>query len=309
MAKPTEPNISIPQGFANEGQKTDFLEEKIQKGFDPVDPDVLAGDNLNKFIDDTYKGLNYTIDSVNDLYKGAVLYDVRENYSSTSIVFNIEDDGIFIYKSLTDDNLGNPLSDETKWKKVDLGDGGSGTGGGFSLFDVVEKDHILSFEESMGFGLLGTYVYKEPVAGSRYGYPDFYNRCVEEFEAAVTQAAYAPNVHNKGCFIDSNSVVSGFSLRNFVQPTSGFYPNYYEGQPFEMGVKLNATALSGIQTFVGSGDGVDFCGILMQFSDNKLRIGATNNGTSWNIVNLPAGTNTYSIDTDYWFKFEYTGTK
>ena len=46
MAKPTEPNISIPQGFANEGQKTDFLEEKIQKGFDPVDPDVLAGDNL-----------------------------------------------------------------------------------------------------------------------------------------------------------------------------------------------------------------------------------------------------------------------
>ncbi|HIU92275.1 MAG TPA: hypothetical protein IAD26_03970 [Candidatus Limenecus avicola] len=182
-------------------------------------------------------------------------------------------------------------------------------GSGFSLFDVVEKDHILSFEESMGFGLLGTYVYKEPVAGSRYGYPDFYNRCVEEFEAAVTQAAYAPNVHNKGCFIDSNSVVSGFSLRNFVQPTSGFYPNYYEGQPFEMGVKLNATALSGIQTFVGSGDGVDFCGILMQFSDNKLRIGATNNGTSWNIVNLPAGTNTYSIDTDYWFKFEYTGTK
>lgn len=186
MAKPTEPNISIPQGFANEGQKTDFLEEKIQKGFDPVDPDVLAGDNLNKFIDDTYKGLNYTIDSVNDLYKGAVLYDVRENYSSTSIVFNIEDDGIFIYKSLTDDNLGNPLSDETKWKKVDLG-GGSGTGGGFSLFDVVEKDHILSFEESMGFGLLGTYVYKEPVAGSRYGYPDFYNECVAQKEAGTEE--------------------------------------------------------------------------------------------------------------------------
>lgn len=216
-----------------------------------------------------------------------------------------------LYQSLTNNNIGNnPSNDETNWKKIDLGGGGGGgTGSGFSLFDVVEKDHILSFEESMGFGLLGTYVYKEPVAGSRYGYPDFYNRCVEEFEAAVTQAAYAPNVHNKGCFIDSNSVVSGFSLRNFVQPTSGFYPNYYEGQPFEMGVKLNATALSGIQTFVGSGDGVDFCGILMQFSDNKLRIGATNNGTSWNIVNLPAGTNTYSIDTDYWFKFEYTGTK
>lgn len=217
MAKPTEPNISIPQGFANEGQKTDFLEEKIQKGFDPVDPDVLAGDNLNKFIDDTYKGLNYTIDSVNDLYKGAVLYDVRENYSSTSIVFNIEDDGIFIYKSLTDDNLGNPLSDETKWKKVDLGDGGSGTGGGFSLFDVVEKDHILSFEESMGFGLLGTYVYKEPVTGSRYGYPDFYNECVaQKSTEGNTLLALKNNVEVVGSPLVNNGVLSGFSTSNYA---------------------------------------------------------------------------------------------
>nr|DAJ37015.1 MAG TPA: hypothetical protein [Caudoviricetes sp.] len=216
MAKPTEPNISIPQGFANEGQKTDFLEEKIQKGFDPVDPDVLAGDNLNKFIDDTYKGLNYTIDSVNDLYKGAVLYDVRENYSSTSIVFNIEDDGIFIYKSLTDDNLGNPLSDETKWKKVDLG-GGSGTGGGFSLFDVVEKDHILSFEESMGFGLLGTYVYKEPVAGSRYGYPDFYNECVaQKSTEGNTLLALKNNVEIVGSPVVNNGVLSGFSTSSYA---------------------------------------------------------------------------------------------
>lgn len=61
MAKPIKPNIQIPQAFAINGDKTDFLEEKIQNGFDPVDPDVLAGDNLNKFIDDTYKGLNYSI--------------------------------------------------------------------------------------------------------------------------------------------------------------------------------------------------------------------------------------------------------
>lgn len=91
-----------------------------------------------------------------------------------------------LYESLTNSNLGNPLSDETKWKKVDLG-GGSGTGGGFSLFDVVEKDHILSFEESMGFGLLGTYVYKEPVTGSRYGYSDFYNECVAQKEAGTEE--------------------------------------------------------------------------------------------------------------------------
>ncbi len=122
MTKPTNPNINFPEAFAVDGQKTDFLSEQIQTGFDPVDPDVLAGDNLNKFIDDTYKGLHYSMDGVNDLYKGAVLYDETETYSNKSIVFNIDENGeAAIYQSLINDNSGNALTDETKWKKVDLG--------------------------------------------------------------------------------------------------------------------------------------------------------------------------------------------
>ena len=121
MAKPTNPNINFPQAFAIDGQKTDFLEEKIQDGFDPIDPDVLAGDNLNKFIDDTYKGLHYAMDGVNDLYKGAVLYSSTETYNSTSIVFSISEDRITLYRSLADNNLGNPLTDETKWKIAAFG--------------------------------------------------------------------------------------------------------------------------------------------------------------------------------------------
>lgn len=237
MAKPTEPNISIPQGFANEGQKTDFLEEKIQKGFDPVDPDVLAGDNLNKFIDDTYKGLNYTIDSVNDLYKGAVLYDVRENYSSTSIVFNIEDDGIFIYKSLTDNNLGNPLTDIEKWQAVDLGNSSS-SGSGLSMFDLVVKDHILSYEESKGLALQGSYVYKDAVPGSRYGYPDFYNRCVEEFEdGGNTLLSIKNNVSLVGAPVVDNGVISGFSTSNYA--TALTFPTD-EDFVFEFKIKTGA---------------------------------------------------------------------
>ena len=68
MDKPTKPNISIPESFANNGTKTDFSETKIENGFERFTPEVLAGDNLNKFIDDTYKGLNYSIktsDAVN----------------------------------------------------------------------------------------------------------------------------------------------------------------------------------------------------------------------------------------------------
>lgn len=304
MAKPTEPNISIPQGFANEGQKTDFLEEKIQKGFDPVDPDVLAGDNLNKFIDDTYKGLNYTIDSVNDLYKGAVLYDVRENYSSTSIVFNIEDDGIFIYKSLTDDNLGNPLSDETKWKKVDLGDGGSGTGGGFSLFDVVEKDHILSFEESMGFGLLGTYVYKEPVAGSRYGYPDFYNECVaQKSTEGNTLLALKNNVEVVGSPVVNNGVLSGFSTSSYA--TTLTFPTD-EDFDFQFKIKTGAD-ISGEQEIfacpTASGPAYKYY-CLLNLNSNNLWIGFNGGEGVW-----PYGFATPAQpETDYIVKVVYSKT-
>lgn len=309
MAKPTEPNISIPQGFANEGQKTDFLEEKIQKGFDPVDPDVLAGDNLNKFIDDTYKGLNYTIDSVNDLYKGAVLYDVRENYSSTSIVFNIEDDGIFIYKSLTDDNLGNPLSDETKWKKVDLG-GGGGTGGGFSLFDVVEKDHILSFEESMGFGLLGTYVYKEPVAGSRYGYPDFYNECVaQKSTEGNTLLALKNNVEVVGSPVVNNGVLSGFSTSNYVKLPQIFNPG---SSTWEIVIPFSVDNFDTEQSiFMSCIEGSNtnrYLLLAVEPNTGEIRCYYNYEQTNWQTTGSFGAENTISAGKKYWVKVEYDGT-
>ena len=90
-------------------------------------------------------------------------------------------------------------------------------GSGFSLFDVVEKDHILSFEESMGFGLLGTYVYKEPVAGSRYGYPDFYNECVaQKSTEGNTLLALKNNVEVVGSPVVYNGVLSEFSTSSYA---------------------------------------------------------------------------------------------
>ncbi|MGN0031160.1 MAG: hypothetical protein ACI37Q_04310 [Candidatus Gastranaerophilaceae bacterium] len=76
MNKPTKPNIVIPESFAENGIKTDFDNEKLTNGFDRLQPDVLAGDNLNKFIDDTYKGLNYGIaaaDAINLIQEGETL--------------------------------------------------------------------------------------------------------------------------------------------------------------------------------------------------------------------------------------------
>ena len=57
---------------------------------------------------------------------------------------------------------------------------------GFNMFDTVIKDHILTYEESQGLALQGTYVYKSAIAGERYGYADFYNKCLEEYNDVNT---------------------------------------------------------------------------------------------------------------------------
>ncbi len=125
MTRLTNPNLSIPNSFATNGQKTDFTEEKIQNGFNPIDPDVLAGDNLNKFIDDTYKGLTYSIGSIGDLYSSAIWYDSSQTYSIDSLVFGRVDGEIGLYTSLQDNNLNNALTNENYWSKTPLGGGGN----------------------------------------------------------------------------------------------------------------------------------------------------------------------------------------
>lgn len=64
---------------------------------------------------------------------------------------------------------------------IEKGVGGSG----FNLFDTKISDHVLEGEAAEGWALQGTYVYKEAIASSRYGYPDFYNKVLEEYNEAT----------------------------------------------------------------------------------------------------------------------------
>ncbi len=71
----------------------------------------------------------------------------------------------------------------------------------FQLFDTKLTDKVLSYEESQGWALQGTYVYKEALVGSRYGYPDFYNKCLEEYNEATnteTVNGVTVKVHSNG---------------------------------------------------------------------------------------------------------------
>lgn len=122
MDKPTNPNVIVPAQFAVDGAKTDFSNEKLQNGFDNIAPDILAGDNLNKFIDDTYKSINYSNAGVADLYRSAVIYDNNETYGVNSLIFNVDGNGnTTFYRSLVANNTGNPLNDTNYWQQIQLG--------------------------------------------------------------------------------------------------------------------------------------------------------------------------------------------
>ena len=211
-----------------------------------------------------------------------------------------------LYQSLTNNNIGNnPSNDETNWKKIDLGGGGGGdTGSGFSLFDVVEKDHILSFEESMGFGLLGTYVYKEPVAGSRYGYPDFYNECVaQKSTEGNTLLALKNNVEVVGSPLVNNGVVSGFSTSSYA--TTLTFPTD-EDFDFQFKIKTGAD-ISGEQEIfacpTASGPSqYYFC--LVNLESNNLNV-IFNGGLG--VWQYPFGTSAQP-ETDYIVKVVYSKT-
>lgn len=88
-------------------------------------------------------------------------------------------DGI-VYISNTNQNLNNnPVNDRVNWRIFENG------GRSHNLFDIVIKDHVLSYEDTLGFTIQGGWAYKEAEAGVHYGYPDFYAKCIAEKEAGT----------------------------------------------------------------------------------------------------------------------------
>lgn len=127
-------------------------------------------------------GTPVNADNMNHIEEGIAACDLRKyNYSETynkgEWATAIIDDKKNIYQSLTDDNIGNPVTDTNFWQKVELG---SNSGASLPMFTPVIMDHLLTYEEFKGFALQGTYVYSTAIAGERYGYPDFIKRCIDE---------------------------------------------------------------------------------------------------------------------------------
>ena len=147
------------------------------------------------------------------------------------------------------------------------------TNSSYKLFDTKILDYVLNYEESQGWALQGTYVYKEALAGTRYGYPDFYAKCLEEYqEATVTETVGGvtikvnSNGHKFYNIADKSAIDSFFNNKG----TAWFYGvdteneriflprnNYFEqltGDVSEVGQSVEA----GLPNITGGLDGVVF---------------------------------------------------
>lgn len=197
------------------------------------------------------------------------------------------------------------------------------------MFDTVTKDHILTYEESKGLALQGTYVYKNPVAGSRYGYPDFYAEVVEEYNQAKSNKVYLPWTQPK-----ATGEVTAIDGGDMVITASSIHKDYYPYRAMDgmiigtannngWGVdstsavqwwqvkfpyKIRITGLTGYQKYDSTPSNVNTIGRFYTSSDKTTPIGNEyNNTTSTN--NNPVsvtGIPTEGIITDTIY-FEKTG--
>ena len=174
-----------------------------------------------------------------------------------------------------------------------------------ALFDIKKSDHILNGPEERGWGLEGTCVYKEAIAGERLGYSDFYNRCLEEYKKA---SYYEGNVNWQGSLTNSAGVVSGFSTANYIKFPQNFNPS--SGQKWEMVYKITTGSDVNTEQYIcsfqkGSTNETRYA-TRLSIKDANLWMSVTYQGTAWDIVS-EYGTYVFQPNTTYWVKLEFTG--
>lgn len=233
--------------------------------------------------------------------EGIPEYDANTEYFTGAMAKGFNTDNVpVIYRSLTDNNIGNDLSNAAHWEvwlngaAVDLSNLSQAgidkikeyaTAGGTSLplFSLVYQDHVLSAEESKGLSLLGSYVYKNAAPG-REGYPAFYNRCLEEYQNSTTPFYLASNVNVVGALSNNNGIFSGFSTANYLKVPVSSVPEF---SSFESCIKFttgsDVTASNNPFVFCENASGAS--GIFVHITQGYLKLYLSSNGTSYDKAN------------------------
>src|SRR5574344_605719 len=174
-----------------------------------------------------------------------------------------------------------------------------------ALFDIVQKDHILNYEESKGLAQLGSYVYKEAVAGVRYGYPDFYLKCLAEYQEGA-ESFIASNINKIGGLIDKEGVVNNFNASNYVKLPNTFTPGTSN---WEILLKVNTgTNFPNINAPLfrdGSREHDGF--VLYGRTGGILNVFISSDGTNWDIAQNISSTLTVLPSKEYYIKSKFNG--
>ena len=173
-----------------------------------------------------------------------------------------------------------------------------------ALFDVVPKDHILSYEESKGLAQLGSYVYKEAVPGSRYGYADFYSKCLEEYQDENNTTEYL--VDFVGSLTNNDGVVSGFSTEPaYVHMINDFRPL---DNSWEINIKFTTGAVNTEQYIIAGNPPVGGGCLDFRITNSKFGLALSSCYYRFDIFNSE-GSYTVQANTTYWVKIAFSGTQ
>lgn len=226
-------------------------------------------------------------------------------YPQDAVLGYIDGQGTYkLVRSLIDDNTNDFTQDETlidgeHWEEIPMGGGGSG----YQLFDIVMKDHVLDYAETLGLAPLGTYVYKEAIAGTRYGYPDFYQKCVDEYNDG-TSAYMSSNITVVGSLTNNDGIISGFSLSNWGYAGA---ITISSGDTWEYVMKFKVPSFASNQNINSFGNEDDKGMGVAITTSGALAFWASSNGSTWDIADTETSVNTLVANTDYYIRTYFTG--
>lgn len=191
---------ALSQPIATDGKKNNIPENatgselaSIAEGFPAVTMESIEDGGLPPRGEDCNGMFYISTDQKVYLQNGGIITFSQEvsdtigGYPKDAILDYIDSTGNYTkVKSLIDDNTNNfnenpSYIDDINWSNVLT----TGSGTSLPLFSVVIQDHELSYQETQGYALQGTYVYSTAKAGEYFGYPTFVKKCMDEYAAAT----------------------------------------------------------------------------------------------------------------------------
>ncbi len=155
--KPTKPDVNLPESFG--GIKTPYTESQISSGYEDGIPQIVDGGNINYEKDGLFQKIKYvesiadvingitpkktlTVDSDNrfdNVSIGIYGYSETQTYELDDVVISVVEDEARVYRSRSNNNVGNQLTNIAYWEEISLGEKANV---GFNLFDFKWSEHL-----------------------------------------------------------------------------------------------------------------------------------------------------------------------